>query len=265
MENNKDEQVDVRIVKTVKKLKTSSNNTPNAINKINKELFSANTTKQNVHISLESQNKLPTMKNIYSVKSSKINIEEEIQKNLNSSNKKTLEKLDKQNVDEINNNTSNLPFLKSSSMNPQFQSKSSIRDKSDRANSVDKMLNFKEKNDYQKKLTNQLAIDKYKLQCLQILKDDDEIKNLVEVTKIPDLGKFIEDYFFSDISFMFKLEIFLLHQNGNTKNKKNTFFKKELQKVLEYKKLDLLFEEKMNSVISSLDNQFKIIENFKIN
>lgn len=127
-----------------------------------------------------------------------------------------------------------------------------------------KMLNNNEKNDYQKKLTNQISIDKYKVQCLQLLKEDDELKNIVEKIKIPDLGKFIDDYFFNDLSFQYKLELFLIQKNGNTKNKKTGFFKDEILKVLNYRMLDYNFEEKMNSVINKLDQQFKKLEKFNI-
>ena len=135
---------------------------------------------------------------------------------------------------------------------------------SKQGSSVMKMLNFNEKNEYQKKLTSQVAIDKYKIQCLQLLSENSEIKSLIEKLKITEPVKFIEDYFFNDLSFQFKLEVFLIQKNGNSKSKKNEFFKEEILKVLHYKNMDYLLEEKMNRVISSLDNQFKVLKSFSI-
>ncbi len=190
-------------------------------------------------------------------------IDDKINKHSNPANNNTnniTNSLSKFNIN--TSNTSNTNNSNTLTSNISLNKKSSIRKPSNEKDI--KMLNTNEKNDYQKKLTNQLAIDKYKIQCLQLLKDDDEIRQLAERTKIGDTGKFIDDYFFNDLCFQYKLELFLIQKNGNTKNKKHAFFREEIKKVLEYKILDVLFEEKMSNVISSLDKQFKSIENFNI-
>lgn len=193
-------------------------------------------------------------KNFYNSNLSKLN-SKILDDQINPTNMANITNIKKNNTNNINNTntlTSNISLTK----------KSSIRRPSNEKDL--KMLNTNEKNDYQKKLTNQLAIDKYKVQCLQLLKDDEEIRTLVERVKVGDYGKFIDDCFFNDLCFQYKLELFLIQKNGNTKNKKHTFFRDEIKKVLEYKNLDILFEEKMGNVINSLDKQFKSIERFTI-
>lgn len=127
-----------------------------------------------------------------------------------------------------------------------------------------KMLNHSEKNDYQKKLTSQISIDKYKVQCLQLLREDDSIKSSLEILRITDLGKFIDDFLFNDLFFQYKLEVFLLQKNGNTKNQKQAFFKEEIGKVLEFKMLDVLLSKKLDSINTKIDTQIKAIESFNL-
>lgn len=140
-----------------------------------------------------------------------------------------------------------------------------IGDKAKPKKETMKMLNFSEKNEYQRKLTNQPAIDKYKIQCLQLLREDESLKSSLEVLKISDLSRFIEDYLFNDLFFQYKLEVFLLQKNGNTKNQKLSFFKVEMGKVLEFKMLDILLLKKIESVNSKIDSQIKAIELFDLN
>lgn len=130
--------------------------------------------------------------------------------------------------------------------------------------SYSKMLNYSEKNDYQKKITNQLSIDKYKLICLQLLKEDDEIRNGIEILRITEVPKFIEDYLFNDLFFQYKLEAFLIHKNGNTKHQKEAFFKQEIKKIIDIKLLDIEFNKRMKNVSNSLDTCLKQIEGFSL-
>lgn len=184
--------------------------------------------------------------------------------NINNSNKNISDGMQ---IPNNNDSTNNTIHNTANLQNNQESIKSrSLRLKQKQSSEKDlKMLNNNEKNDYQKKLTNQIAIDKYKVQCLQILKDDDEVRSLADKLKLNnELGKFIDEYFFNDLSFQFKLELFLIQKNGNTKNKKAKFFRDEIMKVLEFKMLDLQFEEKMGNLLNRLDQQFKSIDKLNI-
>ena len=130
--------------------------------------------------------------------------------------------------------------------------------------SYSKMLNYSEKNDYQKKITNQLSIDKYKLICLQLLKEDDEIRTGIDTLRIAESPKFIDDYLFNDLFFQYKLEAFLIHKNGNTKHQKEAFFKQEIKKIIDIKLLDIEFNKRMKNVSNSLDTCLKQIDGFSI-
>ena len=130
--------------------------------------------------------------------------------------------------------------------------------------SPEKMMNYSEKNDYQRKVTNNVAIEKFKQQCLQIVKEDEKVKEKVEMLNITDPHRFLDEYLFNDDNFLTRLEYFLLYKNGNTKNLKNNFFRNEILKVINYKTLDVDFNSKINDVISSMNLQFEMIENFKL-
>lgn len=130
--------------------------------------------------------------------------------------------------------------------------------------SPEKMMNYSEKNEYQRKVTNNVALEKFKQQCLQILKEDEKIKEKIELVNITDPHRFLDEYLFNDDNFLTRLEYYLLYKNGNTKNNKNTFFRNEILKVINYKTLDVEFNDKINEVISSMNLQFQMIENFKL-
>ena len=99
---------------------------------------------------------------------------------------------------------------------------------------------------------------------MQILKEDDEIRSGIDTLRITEGPKFIEDYLFNDLFFQYKLEAFLIHKNGNTKNQKEVFFKQEIKKIIDIKLLDIEFNKRMKNVSNSLDTCFKQIEGFSI-
>lgn len=236
-----------------------SNNNLDSIMKLNTNKLSKNISNKGVvPLNLNKLNSFtssnPPINKFYSISNNNNN--STIEKNYHSNNTSNIANIVKGNTNSTNNTTTSLT---NSKRNINYDSKNK-----NSSNQEIKMLNNNEKNDYQKKLTSQISMDKYKVQCLQMLKEDDQLKALTEKLRINDLGAFIEDYFFNDLSFTYKLEFFLLQKNGNTKNKKTSFFRNELIKVLEYRSLDSLFEDKMNGVISNLDGLFKCVDRFTV-
>jgi hypothetical protein len=96
------------------------------------------------------------------------------------------------------------------------------------------------------------------------LKEDEEIRSNLDILKMTDLNSFVDDYLFSDLFFLYRLEVFLIQKNGNTKNQKTAFFKEEILKILEFKMIDVLFDKKMKNVNTALDNHYKVLEAFNV-
>ena len=170
-----------------------------------------------------------------------------------------------------NNNTTNIkkPNAMKSSTNTIRISIESIPSNSINTNTINTqqqplqpMLNNTEKNDYQRKLTNQISMDKYKVQFFTIIKEDDDILKSLEILKLNDISRFIENYFFGDLVFKFKLEKFLIQQNGNTKQKKEKFFREEIKKVVEIKLLDVQLDKKFKALNVSIEKHIKNINGF---
>jgi hypothetical protein len=123
---------------------------------------------------------------------------------------------------------------------------------------------------------NENNIFKYKAICLTLLKEDEELSKLFEVTIKNQINpsqtlqsflnnnyeSFLENNFFSDNFFLYKLESILVSDN-NSKNKKEKFFKDELKQFFNTKYLDIQIASKVNSLNSSIDNHIKRIHEFK--
>jgi hypothetical protein len=134
---------------------------------------------------------------------------------------------------------------------------------------------MKTKSEFQKRLMNENSINKYKSMCLTIFKEDEEIRKLSESANLIsnmststgfiskdtyNLEKLLEENFFSDKFFMYKLECLL--ESDVSKSKKEKFFKEEIKSFLGLKILDLQYENKLKSLDIALDNHLKNIENF---
>jgi hypothetical protein len=134
---------------------------------------------------------------------------------------------------------------------------------------------MKTKSEFQKRLMNENSINKYKTMCMTIFKDDEEIRKLSESANLIsnmatstgftskenfNLEKLLEDNFFSDKYFMYKLECLL--ESDVSKAKKEKFFKDEIKSFLGLQILDLQYQNKLSSLDIALDNHLKNIENF---
>ena len=127
------------------------------------------------------------------------------------------------------------------------------------------MISNRNKTEFQKKLMNETSIRKYKILCFNIIKENEELVKSLDVFDIKhnDYEKFIEDYFFREQIFLFKLEAFIINDNGVTKLKQEKFFKDEIQKVVDFKLIDYDFEKKFNSLNTNIENHIHRIQEFK--
>ena len=161
-------------------------------------------------------------------------------------------------INNKNNNFQNEDINKIKKLNKMFNNKNC------KSSAFTKLLSYSEKNEYQKKLTNQSALEKYKLLCMHMLKEDEDIRKLLEILKITEFSKFLDNHLFSDLLFLYRLEVFLIHKNGNSKNQKQQFFKEELLNILEYKQIDFAFNTKLNELNNNLDAEYKLVNEFAV-
>lgn len=122
---------------------------------------------------------------------------------------------------------------------------------------------------------NENNIIKYKTVCLNLLQQDEELSKLFEITIKNQINPsqtmqtflnnnydvFLEQNFFSDNFFLYKLESILV--SDNAKNRKEKFFKDELKQFFNLKYLDIQFADKMKSLNLAIDDHIQRIEDFK--
>lgn len=124
--------------------------------------------------------------------------------------------------------------------------------------------NYKTKSEFQKRLMNDNNINKYKNMCIGLLKDDDELKKLSEICGYgPNMFEtLLEESFFSDKVFLYKLEVLLSSDSNLNKLKKEKFFKEEIKSRLELKSYEILYEKKINKLNFAIDTHIRNIQNF---
>ena len=124
--------------------------------------------------------------------------------------------------------------------------------------------NYKTKSDFQKRLMGDNNLTKYKTICIGLLREDEQLKKLCEFCGyIPNLfERFLEEQFFSDKVFLYKLEVFLSSESNLNKNRKDKFFKEEIKDRLEFISFDIKYEEKIKIMNSQFDNHILNIQNF---
>lgn len=125
--------------------------------------------------------------------------------------------------------------------------------------------NYKTKSEFQKKLMSENNIIKYKTMCIGLLKDDEVLKKLSEYCGFtPNVfDNLLEEYFFSDKVFLYKLEVLLSSESNLNKLKKEKFFKEEIKSRLEFKSMDLQYEQRLSKINFDIDNHIKNIQNFE--
>ncbi len=138
----------------------------------------------------------------------------------------------------------------------------------DRKN-IEKLMKttFKKRNSkYLQSLLSDLKIKTYKQNCISIIKEDSEIKNLFEKCGFENTNfsyeNFVEKNFFNNKVFMYKLEMLLLNDNFGKKNFKENFFKKEILNFLNNLNSDLIFKENLENLEKKFQENFDFINNF---
>ena len=138
----------------------------------------------------------------------------------------------------------------------------------DRKN-IEKLMKttFKKRNSkYLQSLLSDLKIKTYKQNCISIIKEDSEIKNLFEKCRFENTNfsyeNFVEKNFFTNKVFMYKLEMLLLNDNFGKKNFKENFFKKEILNFLNNLNSDLIFKENLENLEKKFQENFDFINNF---
>jgi hypothetical protein len=98
-------------------------------------------------------------------------------------------------------------------------------------------------------------IVKYKNICINLIREDEEIKSLIST-----INESFVDEIFSNSIFIYKLENWLL-----TGNKKEKFFKAEIIDYLKLLALDIEYTQKIQNLNSSLDSYIAKIKQFDFN
>lgn len=132
-----------------------------------------------------------------------------------------------------------------------------------------KYNNIKSRTKYVQNLLNTASLKKYKQSCIDILKNDNEIKNLYEKCGFDKTNvgyeNFIYNNFFDNELFMIKLEmLFLDEKNIVKKNFKEIFFKKEMKKYLTNYIDNNIYKNQLNSLNETIKDSFNLIINFDL-
>ena len=107
-------------------------------------------------------------------------------------------------------------------------------------------------------------LTKYKALCTGLLKDDDQLKKLCEICGyLPNFFEVLLDQqFFSDAVFLYKLEQLLTDESNLNKSKKEKFFKEEIKNKLEFISFDIKYQQNINKMNCAYDNHIENIQNF---
>jgi len=137
----------------------------------------------------------------------------------------------------------------------------------------------RKQSDYQKNLLSKESIDKYKTECVNLIKKENELQNLlaqIGIVKDDDYLLYITNTFFNKPHFLFSLEI-LIMETVEESNKlkvfrnikkvlplkvvKENFYRDEIKKDLNLKIYDGEYNNKFNSFIQNLDNFINNLKN----
>jgi len=301
--------IDARIVQTVRKLKSinnnnsinnninnNNNNNNNNVNKKNKKSDNDLTkvergfSKKGTKISTAERSVInsinngsnPGTANYLKKQDSKISIDGSLHNSIN-------QKLLSNNINVINNNIileNNKNFVHQNSFNG-----NNINNNNKKKFDYETLKKFmkKPKTEYQKNILSENNIAKYKTECLNLIKKDKEIKNLLSKIGIninnnnsnkDELENYINNTLFNKEYFLVELEMLLLEesQEANTlavfrKNKnqlplkvlKENFYKDNILKDLKKKIFDSDYDFKYKNFIKILDEKIENIKNFNFN
>ena len=129
--------------------------------------------------------------------------------------------------------------------------------------------NIKTRKKYVNNLLSSMSIKKYIKSCIQLLKNDNELKNLYEQGGFDKSNNgyenFLGKFFFNRELFMYKLEmLFLDESNFVKKNFKENFFKKEIKDFLNNTINDAVHQNQVNSLNDVFTDTFQQIKKFNL-
>ena len=134
---------------------------------------------------------------------------------------------------------------------------------------LDKYKYFKSKTKYMQNLLSDASVKKYKQSCLDMIKNDLEIKNLYDKCGFEKTNNFYDTFlyrnFFENQLFMLKLEIIIMDdKNFGKKNFKEIFFKKEIKKYLENHLQNFICKNQISNLNKSINETSDLINNFNL-
>ena len=269
MENTK-KSIDSRIIPAIRNLKDKSGNKrkdykskTNIPQEIHKNNYIREGSLDKAHLNLN--NKLsPSSKNLRKYFPDKIYIDGSIEQKTKptpSSNKSIL------------NNTNNK--IKIVSKTKEIIQKNPLLSKTMKYNTnyksinLDKYNDFKSRKKYIQNLLNDASIKKYKKSCIDIIKNDNEIKNLFEQCGFEKSNVFYENFiynnFFSKELFMLKLEMLFLNKNNFIKkNFKENFFKNEIKKYFNNYIENTIYNQQINNLNLAIQDTFNFVNSFEL-
>ena len=129
--------------------------------------------------------------------------------------------------------------------------------------------NIKTRSKYVQNLLNDMNIKKYKNSCIDLVKNDNVVKKLYEQCGFEKTNysyeQFIQNNFFNNALFMYKLEmLFLDESNFIKKNFKENFFKNEIIKYLKEYNFNNIYNKQMNDLKDVFKEGFENIINFDL-
>ena len=141
---------------------------------------------------------------------------------------------------------------------------------------------MKNKTEYQKNILSSTNITKYKNECINMIHNDKEIKSmLMKFNLVSDshYDTFLENAMFSQNHFLFRLEMLILNniQESNTlkvfstnkkrlpiKVQKENFYKEEIRRYLLKKIYDDNYSNKLNNLLINIDKHIENLNNFEL-
>ena len=129
--------------------------------------------------------------------------------------------------------------------------------------------NIKTRSKYVQNLLSDMSLKKYKQSCIDLLKNDNTVKKLYEQAGFEKTNYsyeyFIQNNFFNQPLFMYKLEmLFLDESNFVKKNFKENFFKNEIVKYLNEFTSEEIYKRQMTNLKDVFKDCFNTISNFDL-
>ena len=277
MSNNSLNVIDPRIVQTVRGLKDQP-----ISKKLNQDISSEKTSENSAKVKEEKNmklqenestkklsrdkrlNKLAKMNNVTNdnlKKSTKISIDGSKSQKIKSGTSEN----NKRNV----NNQNNKIQIVSREKEPSVNLANTFQFTTIRTNEKKKFVNIKARSKYVQNLLNDASIKKYKKSCIDLIKNDLEIKKLYENCGFEKTNynyeNFINNNFFNKPLFMYKLEmLFLDESNFTKKNFKENFFKNEICNFLIRHNSENIYQNQISNVNNVFNETYKQVMNFDL-